>query len=122
MSFRKIGLVVAVLFISLFVGLLALFFSREKTRYCPVSHWTDPMYSCRVADRSYERILIEHVQIEGNILELSIRENGSVRWIKHPDRSIPGLSPVIFENSIHFDRQNANLLVVNGKSFPVEPI
>jgi hypothetical protein len=62
------------------------------------------------------------VQIEGNILELSIRENGSVRWIKHPDRSIPGLSPVIFENSIHFDRQNANLLVVNGKSFPVEPI
>ena len=61
-----------------------------RTRYCPWKHWMSDTASCRILDRSGDRILIRHFDLDTNELEFEIRDGGGSRWYEVPEPYWPG--------------------------------
>ena len=95
----------------------------STTPYCPWGHrWGFTPQVCKVKDTQGARVLVEHANLDLNILELSIHEEGRTRWIQHPDGRVPRFSTKLDENIIKFDPNNKRMLLVNGDPFPITDI
>ena len=72
-----------------------------------------------VKDEYNNRKLVEYFNVDTNELKLKLIEGDNSRWIKHPSCCME-YSGKVSSNEIKFDRNNNNLIVVNGKTFTLE--
>ena len=111
--------------VSIVVVAGAVFWARESdfatsTRYCPWNHRVGfAPWVCKVKDMQGGKVLVEHADLDVNRMELSIYDNGRVRWIQHPDGHVTKFSNRLDENTIRFDQPNSSFLVVNKERFPI---
>ena len=115
--------IIAILFIILIVfGFLIFEISLSNaTEYCPLSHKLNSDMSCRICDKTNNKILIEHFNIDTNELKMSIHEKEKVTWIMHPANYVSNCSNTISINKILFDTVSVDSLIVNYIKYPVYP-
>ncbi len=90
------------------------------TAYCPWSHRIGyKPWVCKVRDRDPNRVLVKHANLDSNKLQLSITQRGGRTWIEHPDGHVKEFSNDLKANTIIFDRQDMNFLLVNGERFAI---
>lgn len=70
-------------------------------------------------DEFNNRKLIEYWDMDTNDLRLKLIEGGESRWIKHPECCMK-YEGHILSNTIKFDRNKSDILIVNGKAFKIE--
>lgn len=90
------------------------------TRYCPWKHrWGFTPQVCKVKDVQGSRVLVEHANLDVNVLELSIYQAGRTTWIQHPNGHVRHLSNKLDDNTIKFDLTDGRFLIVNGERFSI---
>ncbi|GAB1355760.1 hypothetical protein MASR1M12_45090 [Erysipelotrichia bacterium] len=90
---------------------------------CPLSHYLNPDYFCRVCDQYQGRILVEHFDRDTGIVRLSINNRAGKRmWISHPINEGQNFDSKITNNKIQFSRQNSSEIEFNGRLYSIKEV
>ena len=103
------------------IGIAIVWFGHDRTtRYCPISHWLSGLGICVVLDRSGDKVLIQHGELDFNVYYFEVRDGGESSFYEFPVELVAQIGPGDY--TAEFDPADESKLIVEGQSFDLVPV
>ena len=100
----------------LVVSISVVWFGHDRTTwYCPISHWLSDLGICVVLDKSGDRVLIQHGELDFNVYYFEVIDGGESSFYEFPVDLVAQIGPGDY--TAKFDPADESKLIVEGQPF-----